>query len=140
MAQMEAFENGYDSAIFMNDRGKISEGPGSCLFIVRDGVLITPPVTASILESITRDTIIKLAKYHLKIQVVERDIDRTEMYICDEAFLCGSAMEVVPILNVDGISISDAKPGNITEKIKETYLSVVRGEFEEFFEWLTPIY
>jgi branched-chain amino acid aminotransferase len=140
MAQLEALENGYDSAIFLNDQGKVAEGPGSCLFIVRDGVLITPPVTASILESITRETIIELAKNVLDIEVVERDIDRTELYISEEIFLCGSAMEVVPVLNVDGISVGNGTPGNNTETIKEIYLKVVSGENENYFNWLTPIY
>ncbi len=140
MAQMEALENGYDSAIFMNTQGKIAEGPGSCFLIVRDGTLITPPVTASILESITRDTIIELAKKELKIKVIERDIDRTELYICDEAFLCGSAMEIVPVLNIDGIAVGNGEPGDITETIKEMYLKVVHGEVKEYFYWLTPIY
>lgn len=140
MAQMEALENGYDSAIFMNNQGKIAEGPGSCLFIVRDGVLITPPVTASVLESITRNTIIELARNVLNIEAVERDIDRTELYISDEIFLCGSAIEVVSVLSVDGISVGNETPGSITEKIKEIYLKVVSGEVEKYFDWLTPIY
>lgn len=140
MAQMEALENGYDSAIFMNSQGKIAEGPGSCFFIIRDGVLITPPVTASILESITRDTIIELARNVLNIEVIERDIDRTELYICDEAFLCGSAMEVVSVLNVDGININDGMPGKITEALKDIYLKVVRGEIDNYCRWLTVIY
>ncbi|MBT2694463.1 branched-chain amino acid transaminase [Bacillus sp. ISL-55] len=139
MAQMEALENGYDSAILMNNQGKIAEGPGSCLFIVRDGVLITPPVTASILESITRDTIIALAK-DLNIEVLEREIDRTELYICDEIFLCGSAMEVVPVLSVDGISVGDETAGKVTEEIKGIYLKVVYGEVDAYSKWLTPIY
>jgi len=140
MAQMEALENGYDSAIFMNNQGKIAEGPGSCIFIIKDGVLITPPVTASILESITRATIIDLAKNELNIEVIERDIDRTELYICDEVFLCGSAMEVAPVINVDGIVIGNETPGNITETIKEIYLKVVYGKIEAYLDWLTPIY
>lgn len=140
MAQMEALENGYDSAIFMNNQGKVAEGPGSCLFIVRDKVLITPPVTASILESITRDTIIKLAKNMLNIETVERDIDRTELYICDEAFLCGSAMEVVPVLSVDGIDVGEGKLGEITKTIRGIYLDVVCGKIEEYEKWVTEIY
>lgn len=140
MAQMEALENGYDSAIFMNNQGKISEGPGSCFFIIRDSTLITPPVTASILDSITRDTIIELAKGVLKIEVIERDIDRTELYICDEAFLCGSAMEVVPVLNIDGISVGKGNPGELTQTIRNMYLSVVSGVIEGYEKWLTPIY
>ncbi|NSW90260.1 MAG: branched-chain amino acid transaminase [Firmicutes bacterium] len=140
MAQMEAIENGYDSAIFLNSHGKVAEGPGSCLFIIRDGVLITTTITASILESITRNTIIVLAEEKLKIKVIEREIDRTELYICDEAFLCGSAMEVVPILSVDGIAINDGKPGKITQEIYKIYLDVVRGNIEDYKDWLTPIY
>lgn len=140
MAQMEALENGYDSAIFMNNQGKVSEGPGSCLFIVRDGVLITPPITASILESITRDTIIRITRDLLKIEVVERDIDRTELYICDEVFLCGSAIEVVPVLNVDGISVGEENVGALTQAIRNIYLSVVAGTTKGYEQWLTPIY
>jgi branched-chain amino acid aminotransferase len=140
MAQMEALENGYDSAIFMNNQGKVSEGPGSCLFIIRDGVLITPPVSASVLESITRNTIIELARTALKIEVIERDVDRTELYISDEAFLCGSAMEVVPVLNVDGISVGEGNPGELTDSIRKMYLRVVSGEIEDYEKWLTPVY
>lgn len=140
MAQMEALENGYDSAIFINNQGKVSEGPGSCLFIVRDGVLITPPITASILESITRDTIIRITRDLLKIEVVEREIDRTELYICDEAFLCGSAIEVVPVLNVDGISVGEENVGALTQAIRNIYLSVVAGTTKGYEQWLTPIY
>lgn len=140
MAQMEALENGYDSAIFMNNRGKIAEGPGSCFFIMRDGVLITPPITASILESITRDTIIQLAKNVLNIDIVERDVDRTEVYICDESFLCGSAMQIVPVVKVDGIVVNKGYPGDKTKLILSTYLKVVSGEIKEYESWLTPIY
>lgn len=140
MAQMEAIENGYDSAIIMNNQGKVAEGPGSCFFIIRDGVLITPPVTASILESITRDTIIELSRTELHLEVMERDIDRTELYICDEAFLCGSAMEVVPVLNVDGITVSEGNPGKLTQAIHNLYLEVVSGMVSKYKKWLTPIY
>lgn len=139
MAQMEALENGYDSAIFLNNQGKLSEGPGSCLFVVRDNKLVTPPVTASILESITRDTIIELVKKELEIEVIERDIDRTELYVCDEAFLCGSAMEIAPILSVDGIVISDTV-GELTKAIHQLYLDVVTGKIEAYNKWLTQIY
>lgn len=140
MAQLEALENGYDTAIFMNDQGKVSEGPGSCLFIVRNNKLITPPLTASILESITRDTIIDLARNVLDIEVVERDIDRTELYICDEVFLCGSAMEVVSIINVDGITVKDGLQGKITKDLLNLYLDVVHNRKAGFEHWLTEIY
>ena len=140
MAQLEALQNGYDSAIFMNSQGKISEGPGSCLFIIRDGKLITPPCTASVLESITRDTVIKIAKTELNIETIDRDIDRTELYICEEAFLCGSAMEIVPLLGVDGIAIGDGKTGVITAKLKNLYLDTVRGKLISYIDWLTEVY
>ncbi len=140
MAQMEALENGYDSAVFMNSQGKLAEAPGSCFFMVRDGVLITPPLTASILESITRDTVIEMAKNILGIKTVERDIDRTELYICDEAFLCGSAIEVVPVISVDGISINQGYRGHITKSIISTYLNLVSANIQGYECWLTPIY
>lgn len=140
MAQLEAVANGYDSAIFMNEQGKISEGPGSCLFMVRDGKLITPPLTASILESITRATIIELARTSLNLDVVERDIDRTELYMCDEAFLCGSAVEVMPVLSVDGIKINSGGPGELTAMIGNTYFDCVRAKNKHYLNWLTPVY
>ncbi|MCK9478954.1 MAG: branched-chain amino acid transaminase [Firmicutes bacterium] len=140
MAQIEALNNGYDSAIFMNNQGKVSEGPGSCIFIVRDGKLLTPPITASILESITRDTVLELAKEYLKIEVAERDIDRTELYVCDEIFLCGSAIEIAPVTNVDGIDISCAKPGDLTKAIHKIYIKAVTGKISAYKRWLTSIY
>lgn len=140
MAQMEALENGYDSAILMNSQGKISEGPGSCLFIVRDGLLITPTVTSSILESITRETIIKIAREVLNIETIERDIDRTELYICDEAFLCGSAMEIASVTNVDGYTVSGGEPGVATQTILKAYIDLVTGKNKNFDFWNTEIY
>jgi branched-chain amino acid aminotransferase len=140
MAQLEAIQNGYDSAILMNNRGQIAEGPGSCFFIVRDNVLITPQLTASVLESITRTTIIELARDVLGIETVERDVDRTELYICDEAFLCGSAMEVSPVVEIDKFIVKDGKPGDITRKISELYLQVVSGKVDQYKKWLTAIY
>lgn len=140
MAQLEALKNGYDTTIFLNNHGTVSEGPGSCLFIVRDGKLITPLITDSVLESITRDTIIKIAKEVLKIEVIERAVDRTELYMCDEAFLCGSAMEITPIFSVDRYDIGDGKQGEVTAKIHQLYLDIVLGKVEEYKKWLTPIY
>lgn len=140
MAQLEALKNGYDTTIFLNNHGTVSEGPGSCLFIVRDGKLITPLITDSVLESITRDTIIKIAKEVLKIEVIERAVDRTELYMCDEAFLCGSAMEITPIFSVDRYDIGNGKQGEVTAKIHQLYLDIVLGKVEEYKKWLTPIY
>ena len=124
----------------LNDQGKVSEGPGSCIFIVRDGQLITPPVTASILESITRTTIIDIARKDLDLNVVERDIDRTELYIADEIFMCGTAVEIVPVLGVDRLEVGNAVMGNVTSSIESLYFDIVRGLSEEHKCWLTPIY
>lgn len=139
MAQLEAVNNGFDTAIFMNSQGKICEAPGSCLFIIRDGKLITPPCTASVLESITRDTVITLAKNELSIETIERDIDRTELYICDEAFLCGSAMELVPILNIDGSTVGSDDAEKTVPKLMRVYMDTVRGQLAQYSSWLTEV-
>ena len=139
MAQLEAKQNGYDTAIFMNNQGKISEGPGSCIFIVRDGILYTPLLTDSVLESITRDTVIKIAKDFLNITVIERSIDRTELYIADELFLCGSAMEIVKIVKIDGYSLENNN-FTITDKLTIMYLNIVRGKVRFNDDWITSIY
>ena len=140
MAQLEALDNGYDTTIFLNHLGGVSEGPGSCLFLVKDGKLITPSLTESVLESITRDTIIHIAKELLSIGVEERRVDRTELYMCDEAFLCGSAMEITPVNSVDRYPIHDRVEGDVTHALKKLYLEVVTGNRPEYEKWLTPVY
>lgn len=137
--QREALRNGYDTCIFLNDVGKVSEGPGSCFFMVKNGTLITPMLTDSVLESITRDTIIKLANIS-GIPVVERSIDRTELYACDEAFLCGSAMEVTPVLSVDKYVVGNGDAGEITVGIHKAYIDAAKGNNKGLQEWVTPIY
>lgn len=140
MAQLEALKNGYDTTIFLNESGKVAEGPGSCLFMIKNGVLVTPLLTDSVLESITRDTIIKLAENVLHLRVEERSVDRTELYVCDEAFLCGSAMEITPIFSVDKYSLGNGVAGELTQLIHETYLKIVTGELVLAQDWLTEIY
>lgn len=139
LGQREALRDGYDTAIFLNGRGTLSEGPGSCLFMVRDGVLSTPRLTDSVLESITRDTLITLAREVLGIPVEERAIDRTELYTCGEAFLCGSAMELTPIFSVDRHPIGE-RAGEITAALRKLYLDCVAGRLPEYRRWLMPIY
>lgn len=139
MAQIEALNNGYDTTILLNSQGNVAEGPGSCLFIVRDGVLITPQITDSVLESITRDTILKLAS-NLGTPTVERTVDRTELYLCDEAFLCGSAMEITPVVSVDRYPIFNDSANGITNKLHREYLKVVTGKLDVYREWLTDVY
>lgn len=140
MAQLEAINNGYDTAIFLNSCGNVAEAPGSCLFIVKDGKLVTPSLSEGVLESITRDTVITIAKDILKIEVEERTVNRTELYTCDEAFLCGSAMEVTPVYSVDNYEISDNRYGEISKRIHELYLETVTGKLDLKKEWLTAIY
>ena len=101
LAQTEATVDGYDTAIILNQRGTVAEGTGACLMMVRDGKLVTPPVTAGILESITRTTLMELAARELGAEVVEREVDRTELYVADEVFMCGSGFEALPITSVD---------------------------------------
>jgi len=140
MAQIDALEKNFDMAIFLNDEGKVSECPGSCIFIIRDNKLITPPLYSSILESITRDTIIKFASKDFNIDVEERVIDRTELYISDEIFICGSAVEIMPVTEVDGYTIGNGKIGEITKKLHEYYIRIATNEIAEYSNWLTPIY
>lgn len=139
VGQREALRNGYDTCIFLNEVGKVAEGPGSCFFMIKNNTVITPQLTDSVLESITRDTVIQLAK-HMGHEVVERSIDRTELYTCDEAFLCGSAMEITPILSIDRYVIGDGDTGSITKNIHLKYLNVAQGKDKNFEQWVTPIY
>ena len=140
MAQREALRNGYDTTIFLNKDNHVAEGPGSCLFFIKNGVLVTPQFTDSVLESITRDTIIKLAKEEMGLTVEERCVDRTELYLCDEAFLCGSAMEITPVFSVDRYTIGDGTAGEVTKALHKLYLDVVTGKVANRKSWLTPIY
>ena len=134
--QREALRNGYDTCLFLNEFGKVSEGPGSCFFMIRDKKIITPMHTDAVLESITRDTVIKLAR-SLGYEVVERTIDRTELYTADEAFLCGSAMELTPILSIDRYELGE---GEITKQLHKAYVDTASGKNEQFRDWVTAIY
>ena len=136
VGQREALRNGYDTCLFLNEQGKVSEGPGSCFFMVKDGKLVTPLLTDSVLESITRDTVIHLAEEVLHIPVEERSIDRTELYTCDEAFLCGSAMEIRPIVSIDRYALDGQE---ITARLHQVYLDVVRGKMEEYKTWTSAL-
>lgn len=140
VGQREALRNGYDTCIFLNEVGKVAEGPGSCFFMIRGNQLITPRLTDSVLESITRDTVIKLATEELGMEFVERTIDRTEVYMADEAFLCGSAMEVTPIYTVDRYAIGTGEQGPKTKAIHLKYLEAAQGKLANRKDWLTKIY
>jgi branched-chain amino acid aminotransferase len=140
LAYIEARLNGFGVPIMLNAAGKVAEGPGSCFMMVRGGKLITPPITADILESITRETLIELARNELGLEVIERDVDRSELYICDEAFFCGSGHEVTPVNSIDHYEVGDGKPGPITKRIQQLYFDVVEGAVPQYRHWLTPVY
>lgn len=133
--QREALRNGYDTCIFLNEDGKISEGPGSCLFMICDNTIVTPAKTDGVLESITRDTIIRIAQ-NKGYDIEERTIDRTELYMANEAFLCGSSMELTPIISIDGYKNSESK---ITTELYKEYIDVVHGKKGKYKEWVTPL-
>lgn len=140
VGQREALRNGYDTCIFLNEVGKVAEGPGSCFFMVKGDTLITPLLTDSVLESITRDTIIQLAQKELGLKFVERTIDRTEVYMADEAFLCGSAMEITPVYSVDRYQVGNGQEGKVTHKLHVKYIEAVQGRLADRKGWVTPIY
>lgn len=139
LANWEARLDGYDTAILLNQQGTVAEGPGACVVLVRDGVLITPDLTSSILESITRDALLVLAREVLEIEVVERSVDRTELYLADEVFTCGTAAEISPIVAIDKYDIGDGRPGPVTHALEHAFHDVLRGREDRFDAWRTPV-
>lgn len=138
LAMIEAYESGYDGAIMMDHREFISESTGANIFIVKDEKLITPPLYASILSGITRDTIIKISE-DIGVKVEVRDFNRTELYSADEVFLCGTMAEITPISEIDGIVYNEGKPGPITSKIAQYYHQIVKGKIAKYENWLTRV-
>lgn len=139
LAAAEAREHGYDEAILLNENGSVSEAAGMNIFLIKQGTLITPPITDNVLEGITRNTVFQIAK-DLKIDYIVRSLDRSEIYAADEAFLCGTGAEVAGIGTVDGRKIGSGDIGEITRSIRDTYFSAVRGELPQYMKWLTPIW
>ncbi len=138
IAMREAKASGFDEAILTSRDGYVAEGPGENIFIVKDGALLTPGRDSQILLGITRNTIIELMKEN-GMQVIERFIHREELYTADEAFFVGTAAEVTPILNIDGITIGDGKVGSITKKVWETYFNLVQGKSNNHQDYLTYV-
>jgi len=138
LAKMEAVFNGYDEAIMLDYGGHVSEGSGENIFLVKDGILHTPPLSSSLLAGITRDSIITLAR-ELDLEVKEVEIPREMLYIADELFLTGTAAEVTPIRSVDKIYIGKGSRGKITKKIQERFFKLLKGELEDVYSWLTLI-
>ena len=139
IATQEAKRNGFDEAILLDHNGNVSEAPGENIFIVRDGQLLTPSLTSSALEGITRDAIIKIAK-NLDIDFIERDILRSELIISDEIFLTGTAAEITPIISMDSKKIGNGKPGSITKKMMQEYSDIVMNKNDDYAQWLTSVY
>jgi branched-chain amino acid aminotransferase len=140
LAKTEAADNGFDEAIMLTHEGHVSEGSGENVFLVMDGRLVTPPSSDNILIGITRDTVIKLAKWELGIETIERQIDRSELYIADECFLTGTAAHVTPVLEIDHRKIGNGQVGSITKKLQDLYFNIVQGRNKKYLDWCTPAY
>ena len=136
LAKLEAKAHGYAEAVMLNEQGYVCEGTGENLFIVRDGIISTPPISDGVLEGITRDTVLWLAD-DLEIPVVEESLTRADLYIADEVFFTGSAAEVTPVGSIDEREIG--KPGPITKQLQERFFDMVAGKFEEYSNWLTEV-
>ncbi|MBX3062551.1 MAG: branched-chain amino acid transaminase [Anaerolineae bacterium] len=140
LIKTEAELNGFDEALVLNDDGHVSEASAANFFIMRHGKAITPPLNADILEGITRSTIITLLSEVMGIEVVERDIDRTEVYTADEAFLCGTGVQVAAITSVDHRAIGTGKMGPVVAKLRDTFFDMVKGKLPQYRHWLHAVY
>jgi branched-chain amino acid aminotransferase len=140
LAGLQGKLDGYDNVLLLTADGHVSESPGSCFFMVRNGVVVTPSVTSSILESITRQTVIGLAEEIMQAPTIERTVNRTEVYAAEEAFFCGSGHEIQPILSLDRLDLGNGTPGPFTRRLQQRYFALVRGETNDHADWLTPVY
>ena len=140
LAAMEARTNGYDDALLLTREGTLAEATGAAVMMVRDGVLITPPVTAGILESITRNSLLAMFDHRYNLSSQQRAVDRTELYIADEVFCCGTAEEVTPIVSVDRIAVGDGKPGKVTRELQSMLFAAARGQDAGHHGERTPVY
>ena len=138
LGALEAKSRGFDEPIFLTEAGHIAEGAGSCMMMVRDGQLVTPAVTDGILESVTRRTLLELAR-DMALPFVERSIDRTELFFCDEVFFCGTGVEILPISCIDTLNFNTV-PGPVTAALWAEYERVVRGNTDAYEAWRTPVY
>ena len=136
----ESQANGYDFGIILNKEGQVSEASYACIYIVRDGVAITPPVSAGILESVTREVVRELLEKEMGVPVIERDVERTELYIADEVFICGTAVELQAVGSVDKYKVGDGEAGPVVSKLTGLFERVVRGRESGYARWCTPVY
>jgi branched-chain amino acid aminotransferase len=148
LAQHEATRNGFDTTLILNQSGNVAEAPGACMMIVRNGQLITPPAASGALEGITLATVAEIAQRELGLQVTYRDIDRTELYVADEVFLCGTLAEILPIVSIDRLPVGTGTPGEITRELQVRYERAVRPDpartallgSAEASGWIVPAY
>lgn len=140
LAKAEALEKGYDEAILLSHEKTVAEGSGENLFMVKNGELITPPLSETILPGITRKCIMELAKNELGAATIERQIDQKELYIADELFFCGTGAQVSPIIEVDNEKINDGKIGSLTKKLQDLYFAAACGDNLKYADWVTPVY
>lgn len=139
LATLQARADGYDGALMLTTGGKVSEAPIAAFFMVRDGRLITPNLSSDVLESITRATVIELAQELFGGRPEEREVDRSELYLADEAFLCGTGQELVPVTAIDRLPVGDSRVGPITTRLRQRYFEVVRGLTPEHGKWRTEV-
>ncbi|MEE8369476.1 MAG: branched-chain amino acid transaminase [Dehalococcoidia bacterium] len=140
LAKTEAQLNGFDEAVMLDERGHVSEGSGENIFIVENGKLITPPPSSNILVGITRETVMILARQELGLETVERDIDRSELYVADEFFMTGTAAHLTPVVEMDHRPIGTGKVGPLTARLSELYFDVIRGKNAKYAHWCQPCY
>jgi len=140
LAKSEALENGFDEAIVLTESGHVSEGSAENVFLLKDGVFVTPPVTDDILEGVTRRLVTGLIQEELRLPVVERSIDRTELYTGDEVFLCGTGAQVSPVVELDHRPIGDGRVGEFTRELQHLYFTAVRGDNPKYADWSLPVY
>ena len=139
LAKTEAQLSGFDEAILLNQDGHVSEGSGENIVIIRRGRLITPPPQDNILEGITLETALLMA-HELGLEVEQRTIDRSELYIADEVFMTGTAAHITPVVEVDRVAVGDGRPGPVTKQLQERYFQAITGRLPQYAEWLTPVY
>ena len=138
LSKMEAKEDKYAEGIMLDSFGYVSEGSGENLFAIRDGCLYTAPLSAGILQGITRDSVVTIAR-DMGIQIREQVLPREFLYVADELFFCGTAAEITPIRSVDRIPIGEGKPGPLTQRIQREYLGIAKGRIADRHNWLTPV-
>lgn len=139
LAQIQAKADGYDGAVMLTRDGKVSETPIACIFIVRDGRLVTPGKSSDILESITRDSIMTLYRESEGRDAEEREIDRTELYFAEEIFICGTGQEILPVTSIDRMPVGTGKVGALTARLRQRYFDIVRGKVSDHPEWRTLV-